>query len=108
LPVEELVTKLTTLWKFDYEPKVKALRDLSEVAKREQWNAATDIDWNLEIDKEGDVLARPQDPTRELEAARALPEAKRKQLAVSNAAWILSQFVRRQCDDIPRYWQARR
>ena len=93
MPVEELVTQLTTLWKFDYEPKVKALHDLYEIAKREQWNAATDIDWTLEIDKEGDILAQPQDPTRELDCVLALPEKKRQQLAISNASWILSQFL---------------
>jgi len=93
MPVEELVTQLTTLWKFDYEPKVKALRDLYEVAKREQWNASEDIDWSLEVDTDGDILAQPQDPTRELDMVLALPDEKRKQLAISNAAWILSQFL---------------
>ena len=69
---ENLVTQLTTHWEFDYEPKVKALRDLYEVAKKEQWNVSSDINWNLEIDKEGDILARPQDPMRELDIVRAL------------------------------------
>jgi hypothetical protein len=93
MSVENIVTQLTTHWEFDYEPKVKALRDLYEVAKREQWNVSTDIDWGLEIDKEGDILARPQDPTRELDVVQALPEEKRQQLAISNAAWLLSQFL---------------
>ncbi len=42
MSVEELITQVRTLWKFDYEPKVKALRDLYEVAKKEQWNAGSD------------------------------------------------------------------
>jgi len=53
MAVEEIVTQLTTRWKFDYEPKIKALRDLYEVAKKQQWNAATDISWDLEIDPDG-------------------------------------------------------
>ncbi|MCP4007694.1 MAG: ferritin-like domain-containing protein [bacterium] len=93
MPVEEIITQLTTHWKFDYEPKVKALRDLYEVAKKEQWNAAADINWNLEIDKEGDILAQPQDPTRELDAVLALPDKKRSEFAIANAAWTLSQFL---------------
>ena len=93
MSVEDIVTQLTTHWQFDYEPKVKALRDLYEVAKREQWNVETDINWNLEIDKDGDILAQQQDPTRELEVVMALPQEKRRQLAISNAAWILSQFL---------------
>ena len=43
MPIQELVTQLKTVWKFDYDPKIKALRDLYEVAKKEQWNAASDI-----------------------------------------------------------------
>ncbi len=93
MPIDEIITQLTTHWEFDYEPKIKALRDLYEVAKKEQWNVSSDINWNLEIDKEGDILARPQDPTRELDLVQALPEKKRQQLAISNAAWLLSQFL---------------
>lgn len=43
MSLEEIVTPLKTLWKFDYETNVKALRDLYEMAKKEQWNAASDI-----------------------------------------------------------------
>jgi hypothetical protein len=93
MPVEELITQVKTLWKFDYEPKIKALRDLYEVAKREQWNAASDISWDLEIDPGGDVLAARQDPTQELDVVRALSDEKRRELRVKNAAWILSQFL---------------
>ncbi|MBW2233326.1 MAG: hypothetical protein JRH17_23335, partial [Deltaproteobacteria bacterium] len=47
---EEMIIPIKTLWRFDYESNVKALRDLYEVAKKEQWNAATDIPWHLETD----------------------------------------------------------
>ena len=50
----ELTSQVKTLWQFDYEPKIKALRELYEVAKKQQWNAATDIDWSLEIDRDGE------------------------------------------------------
>jgi hypothetical protein len=93
MQMDKLLTQVTTLWKFDYETNVKALRDLYEVAKREQWNAATDIPWNLEIDPHGDILARRQDPSAELDVVRALPEKKQTELAIHNAAWILSQFL---------------
>ena len=74
MPVEEIVTQLRTLWKFDYEPKIKALRDLYEVAKKEQWNAASDVPWELEIDTSGDILDPRQDQFRELDVVKALPE----------------------------------
>ena len=93
MPVEEIVTQLKTLWKFDYEPKIKALRDLYEVAKKEQWNAATDVPWDLEIDEGGDILDPSQDRMRDFDFVKALPEEKRAELARRRAAWTLSQFL---------------
>ena len=93
MAVEEIVTQLTTHWKFDYEPKIKALRDLYEVAKKQQWNAATDISWDLEIDPDGNILDPSQDALRELDVIKALPEETQKKLSVCNAAWILSQLL---------------
>ncbi len=93
MSLEEIVTEVKTLWRFDYEPKLKALRDLYEVAKREQWNAASDVPWKLEIDKSGDILDPRQDQFREFDVVKALPEKKQTELAIHNAAWILSQFL---------------
>ncbi len=93
MAVEKIVTQLTTHWKFDYEPKIKALRDLYEVAKKQQWNAATDVPWDLEIDQSGDILDPSQDAFRSLESIKALPQETQTKLSVCNAAWILSQFL---------------
>ncbi len=93
MPFDELVSEVKTLWRFDYEPKIKALRELYEVAKKQQWNAATDVPWNLEIDRDGDILDPRQDAMREFDFIKALPERTRKDLAIRRAAWTLSQFL---------------
>ena len=93
MPIEEILTQIRTLWKFDYEPKIKALRDLYEIAKKEQWNAAYDVPWELEIDQSGDILDPRQDEFREFDVVKALAEEKQTELAIHNAAWILSQFL---------------
>jgi len=93
MAIEELATTLTTVWRFDYEPKIKALRELYEVAKKDQWNAAADVPWELEIDPSGDILDPRQDPFREFDFVKALPEQTQTDMAVRNAAWILSQFL---------------
>jgi len=93
MAIEELTTTLTTVWQFDYEPKIKALRELYEVAKKEQWNAAADVPWQLEVDPSGDILDPRQDPFREFDFVKALPEEAQTELSVRNAAWILSQFL---------------
>jgi hypothetical protein len=93
MAIDELITEVKTLWKFDYGTNIKALHDLYEVAKKEQWNAATDISWDFEIDKDGDILDPEQDPLRDFDFIQALPDEKRRQLAVRRAAWTLSQFL---------------
>jgi hypothetical protein len=91
--IDSIETTVKTLWKFDYEPNIKALRDLYETAKKQQWNAATDISWELEIDKDGDILDPQQDPFRTFDFVKALPEDKQIELSVRRAAWTLSQFL---------------
>ena len=95
MSLEEIVTTVKTLWRFDYEPHVKALRDLYEVAKREQWNAATDIPWELETDpaRVGNLNGRDNDPLEELDFVKALPADKRVELDKRRSAWLLSQFL---------------
>ena len=92
--LEEIVTPIKTLWNFDYEPHIKALRDLYELAKTKQWNAATDIPWDLETDPAKIGNMQPgADPLDDLEFMKALPEDKKIELTKRRAAWMLSQFL---------------
>jgi hypothetical protein len=93
MSLEELVTPLRTVWRFDYESKVRALRDLYEVAKREQWNAASDIPWDDGIAFDGEILDPRQDALQDFDFIERLPEAKRKELSIRRSAWTLSQFL---------------
>ena len=95
MSLEEIVTPLKTLWRFDYEPHVKALRDLYEVAKKEQWNAATDVPWELETDpaRVGNLSGPGNDPLAELEFIKELPQEKWIELKKRRSAWTLSQFL---------------
>ena len=95
MSLESIVTPIHTLWQFDYEPHIKALRDLYEVAKKEQWNAAADIPWQLEVDRDsvGDVAGPAQDVLAGFDFIRELPDDKRRELARRRSAWTLSQFL---------------
>jgi hypothetical protein len=72
------------------------LARLYEAAKKAQWNAATDVDWSIEVD--------PLDPARELIPDELLPLAEMRQYANlpereqrlqrwALTSWILSQFL---------------
>ncbi len=92
---EDIVRQAKPFWKFDYEPNVRALRDLYEVAKKEQWNAATDIPWHLETDpaEVGEVAGPGGDPLKGFEFIESLPEDKRIELSKRRSAWTLSQML---------------
>ena len=89
---EAIDTTVRTLWRFDYDTNIKPLRDLYEVAKKEQWNAATDIPWEIETDPSevGDM----SDPNAEpFDYVKALPKEKQIELSKRRSAHLLSQFL---------------
>ncbi len=95
MSLEEIVTSIKTVWKFDYETNIKALRDLYEVAKKEQWNAASDIPWELETDpaRVGNLAGPNRDPLQLLDVIQELPKDKWVELQKRRSAWTLSQFL---------------
>ncbi|MBC8292323.1 MAG: ferritin-like domain-containing protein [Proteobacteria bacterium] len=93
--LEEIITPIKTLWKFDYEPHIKALRDLYEKAKKEQWNAASDIPWQLETNPaDVGVIAGPGgDPLDGCNFMAELSDEQRSELDKRRSAWTLSQML---------------
>ena len=95
MTLEEIIVPIRTLWKFDYEANVKALRDLYEVAKKQQWNAATDIPWKLETDPAmvGVIPGPGGDPLKEFQFIQELPAKQKVELDKRRSAWTLSQML---------------
>ena len=95
MTLEEIVAPIRTLWKFDYDANVKALRDLYEVAKKQQWNAATDVPWHLETDpaQVGVIPGPGGDPLKELRFIQELPPKQKLALDMRRSAWTLSQML---------------
>ncbi len=90
---ETIDTTVKTLWRFDYDMNIKPLRDLYEVAKREQWNAATDIPWEIKTDpaEVGDMINSPG--VEPFDFVKALPTEKQIELAKRRSAHLLSNFL---------------
>jgi len=91
-----------TLFTWDYERSRPALIKLYEKAKKSQWNAATDLDWSIEVDQAEVVLANI---TQNMDG-RIADEAMLKgtafeswtedqwiQLGIESQNWTLSQFL---------------
>jgi hypothetical protein len=89
---ETIDTTVQALWRYDYETNIKALRDLYDVAKKEQWDAATDIPWEIETDpaQVGDMSAPNMEP---MDFEKALSKENQIELAKRKSAHLLSNFL---------------
>ena len=88
------------LFTWDYERSRPALVKLYEKAKKSQWNAATDLEWNTEVDNEKLASEFMQTIARfdVLHDVDESPTAKWgdkewRQFAIENQTWTLSQFL---------------
>ena len=89
---ETIDATVQVLWRYDYESNIKPLRDLYEVAKKEQWNAATDIPWEIKTDPAavGDMSAPNAEP---FDFVKALSKENQIELAKRKSAHLLSNFL---------------
>ncbi|MEB2345755.1 MAG: ferritin-like domain-containing protein [Deltaproteobacteria bacterium] len=89
---ETIDTAVQALWRFDYDSNIKQLRDLYEVAKKEQWNAALDVPWDIKTDPAtvGDMSAPNAEP---YDFVKALPKDKQIEFAKRRSAHLLSNFL---------------
>jgi hypothetical protein len=93
MSVRTIPTALTTVFEFDYGVQAPDMRALYEKAKRDQWNAARDVDWSVPEPADGRLLAD------ELVDIHGSPRwegmAERDRVALNRAvtAWRLSVLV---------------
>ncbi|MEM3087438.1 MAG: ferritin-like domain-containing protein [Halobacteria archaeon] len=93
-PLPGVPTRYDTLFTMDYlRGKVPRLARLYENAKRDQWNAATDIDWSIEVDPAKENFPDAMLPIYGTPLWKELSAEKKLQLRKDGAAWILSQFL---------------
>ena len=90
---ERISTNLETVFQRSYACDAPDLRRLYENAKRDQWNAARDIDWTAPVDYEAGIFA---DELIDGYGTEALARLARKDLARLNlefSSWRLSQLL---------------
>src|SRR2546427_4313860 len=87
------------MFTWDYERSREPLIKLYEKAKTSQWNAATDIDWDIDVDP-WKIARDPNNPlntTMALDRAgtpfEKLTEDEWFDLGAAQQAWVLSQFM---------------
>lgn len=86
----------TALFDWDYRQDKEQLQRLYEAAKRDQWNASTDIDWTPQIDRyDPAVQLLPNDYLLAMDhrAFRSLNKKEEADQRHAILSWLLSQFL---------------
>jgi hypothetical protein len=84
---------IETVFELDYSVQAEDMRGLYEKAKRDQWNAARDIPWDLPATADGRVLADELVDIHGSAIWERLPERERVELNRRIAAWRLSVLL---------------
>ncbi len=86
-------TEVDALFEWDYGVHNPSLSSLYEKAKRDQWNGATDLDWDCEVDKTRDILDVRLTPIYGTSLWDSLSDSGKEELGYKSAMWRLSQFL---------------
>ncbi len=81
---------------WSYERNRPELSKLYDAAKRSQWDAATTLDWSIDVDPYDDrreLMPEAGLPLMELPSYRSLPRARQQEQRAAFTAWLLSQFL---------------
>jgi hypothetical protein len=93
----EVSTTMETVMTWNYDVENADLRALYEKAKREQWNATTQLDWEQDVDPEAVILDDDINPNvallRDSDIWRKMTPQEQTRLRYETLAWNLSQFL---------------
>jgi hypothetical protein len=92
-PEERVPTAFPTIFNWDYEFRRDELARLYEKGKRLQWNAATDIDWSIDVDPERPRIEDTDAMDAILNPPEKLDVKTRRRMNHHIDAWMLSQFM---------------
>ncbi len=91
--VERILTSFDTTYAWNYGSSKEGLRELYEKAKREQWNATTQLAWDTPVDPEAELIRREVNPFQGHPSFERMNERERVRFRHANLSWQLSQFM---------------
>lgn len=89
----QIESRFHTLFQRDYAVHAPDMRRLYENAKRDQWNAASDIDWSTPVELDAGVFADGLIDGYGSDFWNSLDASTRRRLNVEFSCWRLSQFL---------------
>jgi hypothetical protein len=91
--LERILTSFDTAYAWNYGSVKEGLRDLYEKAKREQWNASTQLAWDTPVDPESEIIPQAVNPLQDYAPYRRLDARGVARFRHANLSWTLSQFL---------------
>jgi P-aminobenzoate N-oxygenase AurF len=91
--VHRISTSFETCFQRAYDVQAADMRRLYENAKRDQWNAARDIDWSAPVDLDRGIFADELIDGHGSEYWNRLGERRQRQLNIEFSCWRLSQLL---------------
>src|SRR5260370_10739347 len=88
-----IIAEIDTTFQREYRVQAPDMRRLYENAKRDQWNASRDIDWDAPLDLEQGIFADELIDGYESGYWNALNAKERAALNVEFSCWRLSQLL---------------
>ncbi len=88
-----LLTSFDTSYVWNYGDLKQGLRDLYEKAKREQWNASTELAWDTEVDPEAEIIPAAFNPLADYGPYKKLDARGVARFNHAQISWQLSQFM---------------
>lgn len=95
-PSSEMQANHTAHFDWTYQRDQAELRKLYEAAKASQWNAATDLDWSIDVDPydpRKELFPERLSPLPDIPAYRRLGEKEKQTQRHALLSWMLSQFL---------------
>ncbi len=91
--LDTILTSFDTNYAWNYGNVKQGLRELYEKAKREQWNATTELAWDTPVDPESEIIPQHFNPLQDYAPFRKLSDRDKVRFRHANLAWTLSQFL---------------
>jgi hypothetical protein len=91
--LDTILTSFDTNYAWNYGNVKEGLRDLYEKAKREQWNATTELAWDTPVEPESEIIPQHFNPLQDYAPFRKMSDREKARFAHANLAWSLSQFL---------------
>jgi len=91
--LDRILTSFHSQYVWHYGPVREGLRELYEKAKREQWNATSQLDWSIEVDPESEIIPAAMNPLQDYGPFKRCSAKEQARVRHAMVAWQLSQFL---------------